>query len=47
MEKKSEKILLGLYIIAFERVSGTYLYYEENSCGWQSSCQQTVLRSDT
>ena len=34
-----------LKIIAFEYVAVTYLHYEVNSCDRQSTCYQTVLRS--
>ena len=44
-KKKIDKIFLVFAIMAFEPVAGTYLYYEENSCDPQSTCYQTVLRS--
>ena len=45
MKKKLQKIFLVFGIMAFEPVVETYLYYEENSCDWQSKCYQTVLNN--
>ena len=45
MEKQIEKIFLVFVIKALEPVVGTYIYYEDNSCDRQSTCYQTVLRS--
>ena len=45
IEKEFEEIFLLLDIMVFEPAAGTYLYYEENSCDWQSTCYQRVLIS--
>ena len=45
MQKKVQKIFLVLKRTAFEGVGVTYLYHELNSCDRESTCYQTVLRS--
>ena len=45
MQKQMQKILLLFVTMAFEPVAGTYLCYQKKSCGRQSTCYQTVLRS--
>ena len=51
-KKKKKKIAGKIFVLVimavimtFEPFTGTYLYYEENSCDWQSTYYQTVLRS--
>ena len=45
MQKNVEQMFFVLQIMAFECGAVTYLYYEVNSCDRQSTCYQTVLRS--
>ena len=45
MQKNIQKIFLVLVIIVFELATRAYLYFQENLCDRQSTCYQTVLRS--
>ena len=45
MQEKFFVLVIMAVIMAFEPFTGTYLCYEENSFDWQSTCYQTVLRS--
>ena len=45
MQKKLEKMFRVFQIMAFEHVSGISLNYDKQTCERQSTCCQTVLRS--
>ena len=46
MEKKINKMVAAIEIIAFERVAQNSLNYDECTCDLQSRCYQTVLKFD-
>ena len=44
VQSNLQKMFLLFLIIAFEPVAGKSLIYDENTCGCQTSCYQTLLR---